>query len=277
MRIRQVKPEFWSDAALQMAVGPEVLLFYIGLWNEADDGGWLRWDLVEIAADLYRYQPNAKRVKNATRFAARLVDLGKVVIDECGMHALIPNFAKHQHLSAEDKQVHTHSTEHAERCLQGSPPADPRGDPREVGRDGDGSVRVVKVDGDPGHEFAPTVDGVCDLIIEKWHWPLVTPKQRELITALADRHAPGRAGYSRLIELLSMTTTGDPITFFKQEDARLKKEGRRRADAQEAESARWRNQATPSSSRGVASLGEILSALPIEPPEPPERASGVRR
>ena len=52
MRIRQVKPAFWTDARIAALPAP-ARLFYIGLWMVADDAGWLRWDPSQIANELY--------------------------------------------------------------------------------------------------------------------------------------------------------------------------------------------------------------------------------
>lgn len=114
MRIRQVKPAFWSDARL--AELPEATrLFYIGLWMIADDAGWLRWDASEVARDLYGYEGRVRRERRVTGMFAALVADGRVVVYECG-HVEIPRMTTHQRLSGTAKQVQTAWKAH-QSCL----------------------------------------------------------------------------------------------------------------------------------------------------------------
>lgn len=94
MRIRSVKPDFWRDR-LMADLPADVRLFYIGLWQEADDAGWMRWKLDEIAADLYPYRSVRQRERQTREWGARLVDIERVVVHPCG-HAFIPKLTKHQ-------------------------------------------------------------------------------------------------------------------------------------------------------------------------------------
>ena len=72
MRIRQVKPSFWSDSVLARL--PErSRLFYIGLWMIADDAGWFRADVPEIANELYGYEPARRREDRVSLMLAGLV------------------------------------------------------------------------------------------------------------------------------------------------------------------------------------------------------------
>lgn len=125
MRIRQIKPAFWSDARL--AGLPEATrLFYIGLWMIADDAGWLRWDAIEVARDLYGYETRARRERRtAVMFEALIAD-ERVVLHLCG-HAEIPRMTTHQRLSGPTKQVQSALNEHLKNCR----PAIPRQSPRE--------------------------------------------------------------------------------------------------------------------------------------------------
>ncbi len=94
MRIRSVKPDFWRDR-LMADLPAEVRMFYIGLWMEADDAGWLRWNLDEIAADLYPYRRVLARERSVNEWAGRLVAIGRVQVHPCG-HAFIPKLTSHQ-------------------------------------------------------------------------------------------------------------------------------------------------------------------------------------
>lgn len=137
MRIRQVKPEFWRDWKL-VSLSRDARLFYIGLWNEADDSGYLRWDLDQILSDLFPRQADVT-IEMAEGWAQELVGARRIRIYKCG-HATIPTLPSHQHLAGQTKQVHTFRNEHAVcQAKRKSPsprvPAGPRA----------GQVRLVKV------------------------------------------------------------------------------------------------------------------------------------
>lgn len=123
MRIRQVKPAFWSDAVIAALPAP-ARLFYIGLWMVADDAGWLRWDPSQIANELYGYESRKRRERDVETYLALLVKVNRVVVHDCG-HVEIPKLTTHQHLSIVSKQVRTIWREHAD-CTR--PPAETRGD-----------------------------------------------------------------------------------------------------------------------------------------------------
>jgi len=145
VRIRQIKPSFWQDSRIA-ALPPAARLFYVGLWMVADDAGYLRWDTVEVANELYGYEGRKRRERDVASFMERLVEVGRVELYPCG-HARIPTLTDHQRLAGETKQVRTVEKEHR-NC-----PRIPAGDaPREsplvpdterLGKErkGNGSVR----------------------------------------------------------------------------------------------------------------------------------------
>lgn len=94
MRIRQVRPEFFSDPVVG-TLSPEARLTYIGLWCIADDAGWLPWDVAAIAAMLSPYQSVPVRTRMYTRATTALVEAGRVIVHPCGC-AFIPRLADHQ-------------------------------------------------------------------------------------------------------------------------------------------------------------------------------------
>lgn len=114
MRIRQIKPDFWSDE-LMAEQSDAVRLFYIGLWQEADDGGWMRWSVAEIARDLYGYQPRGRRERWVTERGAALAAIGRLHLHECG-HAFLPTLTKHQKFGG--RPVHTVRDAHARDCAR---------------------------------------------------------------------------------------------------------------------------------------------------------------
>ena len=114
MRIRQVKPDFWSDELL--ATLPDtVRLFYIGLWQEADDAGWLRWNVAEVARDLYGYQPRGRRERWVLERSEALAKIGRLHFHDCG-HAFLPTLTKHQKFGG--RPVHTVRDAHARDCAR---------------------------------------------------------------------------------------------------------------------------------------------------------------
>ena len=140
MRIRQVKPAFWTDARVA-AMPPAARLFYIGLWMIADDAGWLRWDLPQIANELYGYESRHRRERDVEAFLRLLVEAERVIVHECG-HVEIPTLTDHQHLSVLSKQVRSIQREHAD-CGDSPPiPAETRENPRTPSRKRKGYVNV---------------------------------------------------------------------------------------------------------------------------------------
>lgn len=128
MRIRQIKPAFWSDSKLAELREP-VRLFYIGTWMLADDAGWFRVDVPEIAKELYGFDGRKRREVNVDAYLDALVATNRIERFDCG-HALVVHLRDHQHLAGSTKQVTTFAREHA-RCEPASPqtPADTRDDP----------------------------------------------------------------------------------------------------------------------------------------------------
>jgi hypothetical protein len=97
MRIRQVKPEFWSDS--DMAALPyAVRLIYIGLWCVADDSGYIDWRPERIAHDLLGYESTKVRERHLVEWANVLVETGHLQIFDCGC-AFIPTLSKHQRVT----------------------------------------------------------------------------------------------------------------------------------------------------------------------------------
>ena len=132
MRIRSVKPDFWRDR-LMADLPADVRLFYVGLWMEADDAGWLRWDLDEIAADLYPYRPVKARERQVREWSGRLIDRKRVELFPCG-HAFIPKLTRHQLSQGGSKSKYIL----AQHALCSSESGDRRSDTDFYGREGRG-------------------------------------------------------------------------------------------------------------------------------------------
>lgn len=114
MRIRSTKPEFWSDERMGN-IHVISRLVYKGLWNLADDAGWLRWNVAEIGTQLFGYDDRRERESWIATARDELVREGCLVIHDCG-HAIIPKFTEHQRLAGETKRVLTMEKDHA-KCV----------------------------------------------------------------------------------------------------------------------------------------------------------------
>ena len=126
MRIRQVKPAFWSDPIIGDLAIP-ARLTYIGLWGLADDAGWLRLDVPAIAAELYCFEPRARREKDVAAHLAALQAARRIVAEPDCRHASIPTLTNHQRFAAITKRVFTFRNEHEANCHL-STPAGTRGE-----------------------------------------------------------------------------------------------------------------------------------------------------
>jgi hypothetical protein len=124
VRIRQIKPEFWKDAKMaDLSEGAR--LFFIGTWQLCDDSGWMRWDVPNIAAELYPFEGRLSRERRVSRHAESLASTGRLHLHDCG-HAQVPKMPAHQHLAGTTRRVTTIYAEH-QLCAQ---PATPRDSPR---------------------------------------------------------------------------------------------------------------------------------------------------
>jgi hypothetical protein len=91
-RIRTIKPEYWSDGDL-LTISRDARLFYIGLWNFADDNGVLNYDLIGIKAKIFP----ADNIK-IERLLAELSKIKKVLEYENNgkKYLFVKNLTNHQ-------------------------------------------------------------------------------------------------------------------------------------------------------------------------------------
>ena len=144
MRIRQIKPEFWRDEPLSR-LSDGARLFYIGLWQLADDGGWLEWNVPEVGAELYRFRSRRTREAMVERYAAELSQLngaGRLLREPCG-HAFLPHLVEHQRfggrLSIAVATAHSRDCARLSAPVRGCPPR--KGKVREgIGKEGQGGM-----------------------------------------------------------------------------------------------------------------------------------------
>jgi hypothetical protein len=113
-----IRPAYWTDSDLHTRLTAECREFYIGLWMEADDAGYVAWDVDRIGADLYPYRTLAWRRARIERWMEQLAVNGHVVALGCGRHVAIPNLSKHQ---APPKPSYQHQKAHATCMRQMAP------------------------------------------------------------------------------------------------------------------------------------------------------------
>lgn len=110
MRTRLIRPEFWADSTMA-DFSDGTRLTYIGLWCLADDDGYFRWSIRDIAAELYRYEPPRRREVRVRRQLDAIVAAARVRVLDCGKHGLIPSLPKHRvkggNLTDQHHRVHT--------------------------------------------------------------------------------------------------------------------------------------------------------------------------
>lgn len=117
MRIRSIKPVFWRDRDLAR-IGDEARLFYIGLWMQADDAGYFRWNTDEIGADLYPFLPEGqrrKKIDRAVQAIGAMEGVERLQVLPCG-HARLTRFLDHQKPGG-GSRITTWAVAH-ERCLK---------------------------------------------------------------------------------------------------------------------------------------------------------------
>lgn len=117
MRIRQVRPEFFTDP-ITGRLTPEVRLTYIGLWLVADDAGYLEWDVDQLGALLYPYQSVRHRAAIIERAGMALVGERRLMVFPDCEHRLIPHLVDHQRIGGnksyvvrDEHRVHTRMDE----------------------------------------------------------------------------------------------------------------------------------------------------------------------
>lgn len=124
MRVRLIRPAYWTDADLHTRLSADCREFYIGLWMEADDAGFVAWDIDRIGADLYPYRSPSSRRARLCRWLEELSVNGHARLLECGAHVLVPNLTKYQ---KPPKPSYQHKVAH-ETCLRHMAPPGASGD-----------------------------------------------------------------------------------------------------------------------------------------------------
>lgn len=95
MRMRMVKPEFWTDEGCAQWPA-ETRLAYIALWNEADDAGRIRCNWTYLRSALFPYSPRLDMGKTC----APLLKSGKILTYEAEgqQYGILLDFHLHQRI-----------------------------------------------------------------------------------------------------------------------------------------------------------------------------------
>ena len=130
MRVRLIRPAYWTDADLHTRLSAEAREFYIGLWMLADDAGFVVWDIDRMGAELYPFEALAWRREHIPMWLDALDSHDHLL--ECGKHVLIPTLPRHQmppKPSYQNRKAH-------EACMHQMAPAGTSGDQRAPAREG---------------------------------------------------------------------------------------------------------------------------------------------
>ena len=118
-----IRPSYWTDADLHTRLTAEQREFYIGLWMEADDAGYVAWDIDRLGAELYPFRSYTWRLKKLPQWLA-LLGASHARMLACGKHVLIPNLSRH---NSPPKPAYTVRKAH-ESCLSHVAPHGTTGD-----------------------------------------------------------------------------------------------------------------------------------------------------
>ena len=138
-----IRPAYWTDADLHTRLTADVREFYIGLWMESDDAGYIAWDVDRIGADLYPYRPLTWRRAHLPKYLAALNS--HIVTLACGQHIVVPALTRYQ---APPKPSFQNQRAH-EKCVRQVAPSGATGGQRVPAQEG-GSIGVYKEGGARG-------------------------------------------------------------------------------------------------------------------------------
>lgn len=167
MRVRMIRPAYWTDADLHTRLTADQREFYVGLWMLADDAGYVAWDRDRVGAELYPYRSPAWRAKRLDGWLAALGEEHARLLD-CGIHVVIPNLPRYQSPPKPSKQnqtAHDKCLHHlAPRGATGGQVAPAQGFSREgVGKGLEGRAAPRDLDDEGTTEFQRQVPRVVAL------------------------------------------------------------------------------------------------------------------
>jgi hypothetical protein len=99
-RIRTVKPEFWGDFRLARELSRDERLFYIALWNQADDEGRFLAHPRRLLGAVFPYDEDITTA-HIIQWLERLASTDRLVLYEVGSepYAQLTKFSQHQKIN----------------------------------------------------------------------------------------------------------------------------------------------------------------------------------
>jgi hypothetical protein len=94
-RTRLLRPDFFTDSVIGQ-LEPAAFKTYLGLTTRCDDAGYLRWDATGLAGALLPYQGHPGRAQLLEAHRDELVELGLMVMLDCGCAILPRLFEEHR-------------------------------------------------------------------------------------------------------------------------------------------------------------------------------------
>lgn len=104
MKGRYVQREWFADYEFMTGLNAYDREVYLGLAMFTDSGGWLPWNLPEIANSIYRFVAIEEAMQRVSDAAAALEKSGRLKRYRCG-HAFMPKVAKYQRAGGVDRKV----------------------------------------------------------------------------------------------------------------------------------------------------------------------------
>ncbi len=187
-RTRLYRPDLYSDDVTG-PLPPEVRDLYLALGGCADDHGWMPWRVALLGARIYPYRAVAEREADLTRWAARLVADGLLVMHPCGC-AYLPRLVRD--LATRSGQpsyaIEEHHQRHATATVRQPAPAEAGALPRTTPMDGDGDRDGY---GDRAHDDMVTTNARDGADLDGWPsraWRGWDPRWQPYAVAMAEQH-----------------------------------------------------------------------------------------
>jgi hypothetical protein len=116
-RNRMIRPEFWEDSKMA-ELSPYARLFYIAMWNFADDEGYLPQDFRWLKAKCLPYDKVSIQKLLNELFELKRIEIKNEII-------LIKNFLKYQRIDKPNKSdLKSEFAERSQISMESSPPKD---------------------------------------------------------------------------------------------------------------------------------------------------------
>lgn len=110
--------ELFMDYEFMTQLTAEHREAYLGIWQLADDSGWLDWQPVVVAAHLYRFDSDP--LGHLQRIIPGLIETGRLIIHDCG-HAQLPRGLKQRRPGRPGPDAHAIHNAHHQNHTKNDP------------------------------------------------------------------------------------------------------------------------------------------------------------